>query len=91
MLQVQLSYYKLTAHLSVGALITHIVLSEFINGDLGLHEVVVEDDDLPAEGSLLLLVVLGLQGKEKERKNQQGRGDIREIKTKDDRGRQNRR
>lgn len=40
---------------------TYVVLSEFIHGDLGLHEVVVEDDDLPAEGSLFLFVVLRLQ------------------------------
>lgn len=40
---------------------TYIVLSEFINGNLRLHEVVVEDDDLPAEGSLFLFMVLGLQ------------------------------
>jgi len=39
---------------------THIVLSEFINGDLGLHEVVVEDNDLSAEGPLLLVMVLRL-------------------------------
>lgn len=44
-----------------GALSTHIVFSELVNGDLRFHEVVVEDDDLPAEGSLFLLVVLGLQ------------------------------
>lgn len=40
---------------------THVVLSEFINGDLGLHEVVVEYNDFPAEGPLFLLVMLGLQ------------------------------
>lgn len=40
---------------------THVVLSEFIDGDLRLHEVVVEDDDFPAEGSLFLFMVVGLQ------------------------------
>lgn len=43
------------------ALGTHVVLSEFIDGDLRLHEVVVEDDDFPAEGSLFLFMVVGLQ------------------------------
>lgn len=40
------------------ALSTHIVLSEFINGDLRLHEVVVENNDFPAEGSFFLFMVL---------------------------------
>lgn len=40
---------------------THIVFSEFVDGHLGLHQVVVEDDDLSAEGSLLLFMVLRLQ------------------------------
>lgn len=44
---------------------THIVLSEFIDGDLRLHEVVVEDDDFPAKGSLFLFMVVGLQCKRK--------------------------
>lgn len=67
------------------ALGTHIVLSEFIDGDLRLHEVVVEDDDFPAEGSLFLFMVVGLKWK---RKNQQRRREIgEEKKTKDVRGR----
>lgn len=44
-----------------GVLGTHVVLSELINGDLRFHEVVVEDDDLPAEGSLFLFMELRLQ------------------------------
>lgn len=67
---------------------THIVLSEFIDGDLRLHEVVVEEDNFPAEGSLFLLMVLGLQRK---RKNRRGRREIEkkeENKTQDVRGRQ---
>lgn len=47
------------------ALSTHIVLSEFINGDLRLHEMIVENNDFPAEGSLFLLVVLWLWCKRK--------------------------
>lgn len=42
---------------------THVVLSEFVYGDLCLHEVVVEDDDFSAEGSLFLLMVVGLRWK----------------------------
>lgn len=45
---------------------THIVLSELIDGDLSLHEVVVEDNDFPAEGSLFLFMVLGLQYRGRE-------------------------
>jgi len=52
---------------------THVVLSEFLDRDLWIHEVVVEEEDFPAEGSLLLFVVLGLQ---RERENRQGRGGI---------------
>lgn len=39
---------------------THVVLSELIDGDLRLHEVVVEDDDFSPEGSLFLFMVVGL-------------------------------
>lgn len=39
---------------------THVVLSEFVYGDLCLHEVVVEDNDFPAKGSLFLFMVVGL-------------------------------
>lgn len=53
------------------ALGTHVVLSEFIDGDLRLHEVVVEDDDFPAEGSLFLLMVVGLQWKERTDKGEE--------------------
>lgn len=57
-----------------GWLYTHIVLSELFNGDLGLHEVIVEDDDLSTQRSFLILMVLGLnqtgevERGEKERK-----------------------
>ena len=44
----------------VGVRVTHVVLSELIQSDLGLHEVVVQDDDLATQHSVLLLVVLGL-------------------------------
>lgn len=56
---------------------THVVLSEFIDGDLRLHEVVVEDDDFPAEGSLFLLMVVRLQQK---RQNRQETRDVVKIK-----------
>lgn len=52
-------------------LCTHVVLSEFIDSDLGLHEVVVEDDDFSAEGSLLLLVVVGLRRQEQEERRRE--------------------
>lgn len=42
---------------------THIVLSELIDGHLCLHEVVVEGDDFPPEGSLFLFMVVRLQYK----------------------------
>lgn len=57
-----------------GWLYTHIVLSELFNGDLGLHEVIVEDDNLSTQRSFLILMVLGLNHRgevergEKERK-----------------------
>lgn len=57
------------------ALSTHVVLSEFIDGDLCLHEVVVEDDDFPAEGSLFLFMMVGLQHERKY-----GQGTIEEGK-----------
>lgn len=44
-----------------GWLYTHIVLSELFNCDLGLQEVIVEDDDLPTQRSFLVLMVLGLK------------------------------
>lgn len=59
------------------ALSTHVVLSEFIDGNLCLHEVVVEDDDFPAEVSLFLLMVVGLQHERKYRQ-----GTIEEVKKK---------
>lgn len=40
---------------------THVVSPELFNGDLGLQEVIVEDDDLPAQRSFLVLMVLGLK------------------------------
>lgn len=60
------------------SLSTHVVLSEFIDGDLCLHEVVVEDDDFPAEGSLFLLMVVGLRH---ERKYRQGTMEEEEKKS----------
>lgn len=59
------------------ALGTHVVLSEFIDGDLGLHEVVVEDDDFSAEGSLFLLVVVGLRRRQEREDGQSGREKVK--------------
>lgn len=59
------------------ALCTHVVLSEFIDGDLGLHEVVVEDDDFSAEGSLFLLVVVGLRRRKEQEDGQRGREKVK--------------
>lgn len=47
---------------------THIVLSEFIDGDLCLHQVIVENNDFPAERSLFLLMVLRLQTDEAQQR-----------------------
>lgn len=38
----------------------YVVLLKLLDGELGLHQVVVEDDDLPAQRSLLVVVVLRL-------------------------------
>lgn len=59
------------------ALCTHVVLSEFIDVDLGLHEVVVEDDDFSAEGSLFLLVVVGLRRRKEQEDGQRGREKVK--------------
>lgn len=49
---------------------THVVSPELFNCDLGLQEVIVEGDDLPAQRSFLVLMVLGLkEGRERERRN----------------------
>lgn len=39
----------------------YIVLPQFLNGQLGFHQVVVEHDDLSAQGSLLVVMVLRLR------------------------------
>lgn len=68
------------------ALSTHIVLSEFINGDLRLHEMIVENNDFPAEGSLFLLVVLWLECKRKNGQVKRETGEKQKEKNpKDDR------
>lgn len=38
----------------------HIVLLELVDGELGLHQVVVEDDDLSAQRPLFVVMVLRL-------------------------------
>lgn len=58
---------------------THVVLSEFIDGDLRLHEVVIEDNDFPAEGSLFLFVVVGLQSKKKNRQKRKENKRMSEV------------
>lgn len=42
----------------------YIVLLQLLNGELGLHQVVVEHDDLSAQRALLILVVLRLMERE---------------------------
>lgn len=63
------------------ALSTHIVLSEFINGDLRLHEMIVQNNDFPAEGSLFLLVVLWLECKRKNGQVKRETGEKQKEKT----------
>lgn len=43
---------------------SYIVLLQLLNGELGLHQVVVEHDDLSAQRALLILVVLRLMARE---------------------------
>ena len=45
----------------------HVVLLQLLYSELGLDQVVVEDDDLPAQGPLLIVVVLGLPGEGRRR------------------------
>lgn len=42
---------------------SYVVLLKLLDGEFGLHQVVVEDDDLPAQRALLILVVLRLAAK----------------------------
>ena len=51
----------------------HIVLLQLLYGELGLDQVVVQHDDLPAQRPLLVVVVLGLPG-EGEGEGGEGRG-----------------
>lgn len=40
--------------------LSYVVLLELLDGELGLHQVVVQSDDLSAQSSLLIVMVLRL-------------------------------
>lgn len=49
-----------SAELNAGHCFTYIVFLKLLDGELCLHQVVVEDDDLSAQGTLFIIVVLWL-------------------------------
>lgn len=47
--------------------LTYVVLPQLLDGELRLHQVVIENDDLSAQSSLLVVMVLGLTITRKDR------------------------
>ncbi len=50
--------------LSMASVIQYVILSQLLDGDLGLHQVVFQRADLSTQRSLLLFVALSLKHKE---------------------------